>query len=102
MATCVRQCKCCWLRRSECGRSKKKIWLDIKVEAKKRLASHRQTVCAIGWETGQPELTLQDENLARIIGESLLNGVVKGVEGDTDAGPQEAEDCNVCNLYSHI
>ena len=40
-----------------------------------------------GGGTGQPELTLLNEKLVGIIGESLLSGV-----GDTDAGPQEAED----------
>uniref|UniRef100_A0A671X5W7 Uncharacterized protein n=1 Tax=Sparus aurata TaxID=8175 RepID=A0A671X5W7_SPAAU len=67
-------------------------WSDIKVEVKKRLASHRQSVCATGEGTGQLELTPLNKKLAGIIGESHLSGVVTEVEGDTDAGPQEAED----------
>ena len=58
VAACGRQCKCCCLRRLECGQSEKKKWSDIKVEAKKRLASHRHSVCAMGGGTGQPELTI--------------------------------------------
>ena len=62
----------------------KKKWSDIKVDAKKRLASHRQSVCATGGGTGAPELTPMDERLAGIIGESLLSGVVTEADGDTD------------------
>jgi len=63
----------------------KKKWSDIKVEAKKRLASHRQSACATGGGKGAPELTPpMDEKLAGIIGESLLSGVVTEAEGDTD------------------
>ena len=43
----------------------KKKWCDIKVDAKKHLASHRQSTCATDGGTGQPELTLLDEKLAR-------------------------------------
>ena len=68
---------------------KKKLH-DIKVDAKKRLASHRKSVCAMGGGTGQPELIPLDEKLAGSLGESLLSGVV--TEVDTDAGPQGAED----------
>ena len=57
------------------------------MEAKKRLASHRQSVCAMGGGTGQPELTPLDEKLAGIIRESLLSDVMMEVEGDTGAGP---------------
>ncbi|XDV45646.1 hypothetical protein PO909_013706 [Leuciscus waleckii] len=63
----------------------KKIWSDIKVDAKKRLALHRQSVSATGGGKGTPELTPLDERLAAIIGESLLSGVVTEAEGDTDA-----------------
>ncbi|XP_026113218.1 nuclear apoptosis-inducing factor 1-like [Carassius auratus] len=63
----------------------KKKWSDIKVEAKKRLALHRQSVSATGGGKGTPELTPLDERLAAIIGESLLSGVVTEAEGDTDA-----------------
>ncbi|XP_010778572.1 uncharacterized protein, partial [Notothenia coriiceps] len=62
----------------------KKKWSDIKVDAKKRLASHRQSVCATGGGKGAPELTPMDERLAGIIGESLLSGVVTEADGDTD------------------
>ena len=57
------------------------------MEAKKHLASHRQSVCATGGGTGQPELTPLDEQLAGIIRESLLSDVVTEVEGDTAASP---------------
>ncbi|CAM4681829.1 unnamed protein product [Leuciscus chuanchicus] len=63
----------------------KKKWSDIKVDAKKRLALHRQSVSATGGGKGTPELTPLDERLAAIIGESLLSGVVTEAEGDTDA-----------------
>ncbi|KAI3353871.1 hypothetical protein L3Q82_005079 [Scortum barcoo] len=63
----------------------KKKWSDIKVDAKKRLASRRQSVCATRRGRGTPKLTPLDEKLAGIIGESLLSGVVTEVEGDTDA-----------------
>ena len=65
----------------------KKKWSDVKVEAKKRLASHRQSVCATGGRMGQPKLTPLDEQLVGIIGKSLLSDVVMEVEGDTGAGP---------------
>ena len=68
------------------------VWSDINVEGKTCLASHRQSVCATGEGTGQSAPTPMDEKQAGIIGESLLSGVVTEVEGDTDAGPQEAED----------
>ncbi|XP_046873074.1 nuclear apoptosis-inducing factor 1-like [Hypomesus transpacificus] len=67
----------------------KKKWSDIKVEAKKRLAHHRQSVSATGGGKGTPELTPLDERLAGIIGESLLSGVVTEAEGDTDVPADE-------------
>ena len=44
----------------------KKKWSDIKVEAKKHLALHRQSVCAPGGGEGAPELTPLEEKLAVI------------------------------------
>jgi len=61
----------------------KKKWSDIKVEAKKCIALHRQSVCATGWGKRTPELTPLNEKLAGIIGSSLLSGMVIEVEGDT-------------------
>ncbi len=64
----------------------KKKWSDIKVEAKRRIALHRRSVCATGGGKGTMELTPTDEKLAGIIGESLLSSVVTEAEGDTDVG----------------
>lgn len=77
----------------------KKKWSDIKVDAKKRIALHRQSVCATGGGKGTPELTPTDEKLAGIIGESLLSGVVTEAEGDTDA-PETAETPDEGNCIS--
>ena len=71
----------------------KKKWSDIKVDAKKRIAAHRQSIRAMGRGEGEPDLTPMDQKLAGIIGEPLLSGVVPEEEGDTDAGPHgPAED----------
>ena len=55
----------------------KKKWSDIKVDAKKRLALHRQSVSATGGGKGTSELTPLDERLAAIIGESLLRIIIE-------------------------
>ena len=49
---------------------KKKKVIRHKSGRKKCLTSHRQSVSAMGGGTGQPELTLLDEQLAGIIRES--------------------------------
>ncbi|KAJ8256710.1 hypothetical protein COCON_G00188620 [Conger conger] len=78
----------------------KKKWSDIKLDAKKRIAMHRQSVCATGGGEGTPELTPLDERLAGIIGEPLLSGVVTEAEGDTDL--QEAPDDSVAASSSGV
>lgn len=55
----------------------KNKWSNIKVEAKKRIALHRQRVCAMGEEN------CLNEKLATITGESLLSGEVTEAEADT-------------------
>ncbi|XP_062386939.1 t-SNARE domain-containing protein 1-like [Sardina pilchardus] len=78
----------------------KKKWSDIKVDAKKRIAAHRQSVRATGGGKGQPELTQLDEKLAGIIGETLLSGIVREEEGDTDVGPHETAEDSVAGCSS--
>ncbi len=44
-----------------------KKWFDVKVEAKRCIAVHRQSVCAMGRGKGTPELNPLDERLSSII-----------------------------------
>ena len=104
MAACGGRCQCCCLRRLECGQSKKKVvrYKSRCKKKKKHLAAHRQSVCATGGGTGQPELTPLDEKLTGILGESLLSGVVTEVEEVTNAGPQGAEDPDMSFVFPHL
>ncbi len=62
----------------------KKKWSDLKVEAKKQLTSHRQSVSATGGGKGVPELTPFETRMGSILGETSLCGIVPENEGDTD------------------
>ncbi|XP_060782601.1 uncharacterized protein LOC132889793 [Neoarius graeffei] len=73
---------------------------NIKVDAKKRIAAHRQSVRAAGGGKGEPELTPLDRKLAGILGETLLSGVEREEEGDTDAGPHEPAQDSVAGCAS--
>ncbi len=57
---------------------------SFKVEAKRRLSSHRQSVAATGGGPRAPELTLLESKIATIIGDAGLCGIVPEKEGDTD------------------
>ncbi|XP_063072725.1 nuclear apoptosis-inducing factor 1-like [Engraulis encrasicolus] len=74
----------------------KKKWSDMKVEAKKSISAHRQSVTATGGGEAGPELSEQDAKIAGVIGEKLLSGVVTEQEGDTDAAPQETVPDDAC------
>ncbi|KAA0718438.1 hypothetical protein E1301_Tti019304 [Triplophysa tibetana] len=62
----------------------KKKWSDLKVGAKKRLASHRQSVCATGGGKGATDLSPMETRMASIIGQTSVCGIVSEREGDTD------------------
>uniref|UniRef100_A0AAQ6AJ68 Myb/SANT-like DNA-binding domain-containing protein n=1 Tax=Amphiprion ocellaris TaxID=80972 RepID=A0AAQ6AJ68_AMPOC len=62
----------------------KKKWSDLKVEAKKRVACHRQSVSATGGDRGKPEPTPLDSRIASILGTASGCGIVSEKEGDTD------------------
>ncbi|XP_056432007.1 nuclear apoptosis-inducing factor 1-like [Gadus chalcogrammus] len=62
----------------------KKKWSDIKVGAKQRLSSHRQSVTATGGGPSTPDLTPIDRQVASIIGTASVSGIVSEREGDTD------------------
>ncbi|XP_034564486.1 nuclear apoptosis-inducing factor 1-like [Notolabrus celidotus] len=62
----------------------KKKWSDLKVEAKRRIATHRQSVTATGGGTGTPELTPLEDRMASILGVASVCGIVSEREGDTD------------------
>lgn len=60
----------------------KKKWSDLKVGAKKRLASHRQSVCGTGGV--QINLSPMETRMASILGQTSVCGIVSEREGDTD------------------
>ncbi|XP_018951036.1 myb-related transcription factor, partner of profilin-like [Cyprinus carpio] len=62
----------------------KKKWSDLKVEAKRKLSSHRQSVAATGGGPCTADLTSVDSKIAAIIGEVSVCGIVSEKEGDTD------------------
>ncbi|XP_059367785.1 nuclear apoptosis-inducing factor 1-like isoform X2 [Carassius carassius] len=62
----------------------KKKWSDLKVGVKKRLASHRQSVCATGRGKGAPDLSPMETRMASILGQTSVCGIVSEREGDTD------------------
>ena len=62
----------------------KKKWSDLKVEAKKRVTCHRQSMSATGGDRGKPEPTPLDSRIASILGTASGCGIVSEKEGDTD------------------
>ncbi|XP_049426784.1 t-SNARE domain-containing protein 1-like [Epinephelus fuscoguttatus] len=62
----------------------KKKWSDLKMEAKTRVAWHRQSVSATGGGNGTPEPTLLDTKIASILGTANMCGIVLEKYGDTD------------------
>ena len=70
----------------------KKNWSDLKVNDRKRMALHRQSVSATGGGTGTPELSPFDEHMASIFGEASVAGAVAEKEGDTDMAEDETAD----------
>lgn len=62
----------------------KKKWSDLKVGAKKWLASHRQSVCATGGGKGAPDLSPMETRMASILGQTSVCGIVSEREADTD------------------
>ncbi|XP_054866345.1 t-SNARE domain-containing protein 1-like isoform X2 [Amphiprion ocellaris] len=68
----------------------KKKWSDLKVEAKKRVTCHHQSMSATGGGRGKPEPTPLDSRIASILGTASGCGIVSEKEGDTDlAEPTE-------------
>lgn len=59
----------------------KKKWSGLKVEAKKRIASHCQSVTVTGGGNSTPELTLLDTKTATVLGQASVTG--KGKERQT-------------------
>ncbi len=62
----------------------KKKWSNIKVEVKRRTAAHRQSVAKTGGGKGEEELTLFEQRVAAIVGDTALTGVVGAHVGDSD------------------
>ncbi|KAL6485665.1 hypothetical protein MHYP_G00050570 [Metynnis hypsauchen] len=62
----------------------KKKWSDIKVDVKRRLTAHRQSVTQTGGGVGDIELTPFDQRAAGIVGDAALTGVVDPNVGDSD------------------
>ena len=62
----------------------KQKWSDLKVEAKKTIATNRQSVSATGGGKTTSELTPLEARMASIIGEASVWGIVSEMEGDTD------------------
>ncbi|XP_054868348.1 t-SNARE domain-containing protein 1-like [Amphiprion ocellaris] len=68
----------------------KRKWSDLKVEAKKRVTCHRQSMSATGGGRGKPEPTPLDSRIASILGTASGCGIMSEKEGDTDlAEPTE-------------
>lgn len=57
---------------------------SFKVEAKRKLSSHRQSVAATGGGPSTADLKSVDSKIAAIIGEVSMCGIVSEKEGDTD------------------
>ncbi|XP_049913336.1 t-SNARE domain-containing protein 1-like [Epinephelus moara] len=62
----------------------RKKWCDLKMEAKSRVAWHRQSVSATGGGQGTPEPTPLDTKIASILGTASVCDIVSEREGDTD------------------
>ncbi|XP_051783545.1 nuclear apoptosis-inducing factor 1-like [Erpetoichthys calabaricus] len=62
----------------------KKKWSDIKVAVKRRVAAHRLHVRSTRGGTELPELTLFEQRVAAIIGDTLIVSILPAGEGDSD------------------
>ncbi|XP_041843329.1 nuclear apoptosis-inducing factor 1-like [Melanotaenia boesemani] len=69
----------------------KKKWSDLKVEAKRRMARHRQGMCATGGGPATPNPTPLELKIASILGPASIYGIVPENEGDTDQADATAE-----------
>ncbi|XP_061598952.1 uncharacterized protein LOC133461605 [Cololabis saira] len=64
---------------------------NLQVEAKRRVAQHRQSVSATGGGQCTPEPTPLDTKIASILGTASVCGVVSEREGDTDLAETKEE-----------
>lgn len=62
----------------------KKKWSDIKLDVKRRMAAHRQSVVKTGGGTGDEEPSSFDQRVAAIVGETAISGIVGAHVGDSD------------------
>lgn len=79
----------------------KKKWSDLKVEAKKRVARHRESISATGGGRGTPEPTPLDNKIASILGTASVGGIVSEKEGDTDLA-ETTEETGKVHFYHFI
>ncbi len=62
----------------------KKKWSDIKVDVKRRMAAHRQSVAKTGGGTGEEGPTPFEQRVAAIASDTALSGVVRAHVGDSN------------------
>ncbi|XP_035271167.1 nuclear apoptosis-inducing factor 1-like [Anguilla anguilla] len=68
----------------------KKKWFDIKVQAKKRISAHRESVGVGGWCVGAPPLSPLDERLASIIGDIHMSAMLPPLDEFTEMAESTA------------
>ncbi|XP_059204107.1 uncharacterized protein LOC131983404 [Centropristis striata] len=76
----------------------KRKWFDIKLDAKKRISAHKKSASATGGGRSESKLSVADERIAGIIGETSLSGIIP--EGDSDMPALEStSDAGECSSH---
>lgn len=76
----------------------KRKWFDIKLDAKKRITTHKLHTTATGGGQGSSQLSAADERIACIIGETSLSGIIP--DGDSDMPLLEQSTANSDGKFS--